>query len=372
VSAVLGASGAGANTGGGLAPASPRAPWLWSRRTDLLVFVGTAAVALMLVPLGRYLGASGHGDGPEWTWITGVLLVDVAHVWSTAFVVYLDPVELRRRRALYILTPIACWLVGFGLYQLGDATFWRAIAYLAIFHFVRQQWGWVAMYRGRAGERARLGRAIDAAAIYAATIYPLIVWHCRLPRAFSWMKDGDLARGLPARVADVAGIAYVAILAAYVAHALACARRGAINWGKHAVVVTTAACWYVGIVATNSDYAFTVTNVFIHGIPYLVLVFGYARAAAVEAPRGPSARLLAGGAIAFLATLWLVAYAEELIWDRNVWHDRPWLFGDAADAGPGLRAFLIPLLAVPQLTHYVLDGFLWRRASNPRLTRLLR
>jgi hypothetical protein len=29
------------------------------------------------------------------------------------------------------------------------------------------------------------------------------------------------------------------------------------------------------------------------------------------------------------------------------------------------------LLAVPQLTHYVLDGFLWKRAKNPRLGRLL-
>ena len=32
----------------------------------------------------------------------------------------------------------------------------------------------------------------------------------------------------------------------------------------------------------------------------------------------------------------------------------------------------VELLAVPQLTHYLLDGFLWRRASNPRLHHLLR
>jgi hypothetical protein len=349
-----------------------RDPWLWSRRTDLTVFLGTAAVALALVPLAPMLGVGADGSGPEWTWIAGVLLVDVAHVWSTAFVVYLDPVELRRRRTLYLATPIACWLAGIALYQLGEATFWRAIAYLAIFHFVRQQWGWVAMYRGRAGERGRLGKWIDAAAIYAATIYPLIVWHCELPRAFWWMREGDLADGLPARVGDVAGVVYLAILAAYVANAIASARRGRTSWGKHAVVATTAACWYVGIVATNSDYAFTVTNVFIHGVPYLVLVFAYARAAAAEAPRGASARVLAGGVVPFVATLWLLAYVEELIWDRHVWHDRTWLFGDGDDTGVTIRMLLIPLLAVPQLTHYVLDGFLWRRASNPRLARLLR
>jgi hypothetical protein len=31
----------------------------------------------------------------------------------------------------------------------------------------------------------------------------------------------------------------------------------------------------------------------------------------------------------------------------------------------GFENVLVPLLAVPQITHYVLDGFLWRRRSNP-------
>jgi hypothetical protein len=30
-----------------------------------------------------------------------------------------------------------------------------------------------------------------------------------------------------------------------------------------------------------------------------------------------------------------------------------------------LKTFVVPLLALPQLTHYVLDGFIWRRKSNP-------
>lgn len=355
-----------------------RGAWLWSPRCDLSVFVGTAAIALALVALGPMLGVLPGGSGPEWTWIVGVLMVDVAHVWSTAFVAYLDPVEFRRKRALYIAIPIAAWLVGIAVYQLGEARFWRAVAYLAIFHFVRQQWGWVALYRARAGERSQLGRTIDAAAIYAATLYPLLIWHTQLPKAFWWMREGDLV-ALPRYLSRGAGVVYAIILLAYVIAAVAGAhhrRRSAVpgpftNWGKHAVVGTTAACWYVGIVATNSDYAFTVTNVFIHGIPYLVLVFFYAHRAAPEAPHGPAARIVSRGFLAFLATLWVVAYCEELLWDRTVWHDRPWLFGDGSGAWSAIQAWLVPLLVVPQLTHYVLDGFLWRRSQNPRLPRLL-
>ncbi|OLE97463.1 MAG: hypothetical protein AUG75_08005 [Cyanobacteria bacterium 13_1_20CM_4_61_6] len=71
----------------------------------------------------------------------------------------------------------------------------------------------------------------------------------------------------------------------------------------------------------------------------------------------------------FLATLWLLAYAEELLWDRGVWHERAWLFGAAWDWS-SLKVFLVPLLALPQATHYVLDGFVWRRRSNPQLSSL--
>ena len=343
--------------------------WLFSAPIDLAVFGGTAAIALALVALGP------SREAPEWSWITGVLLVDVAHVWSTAFVVYLDPAEWRRRPALYAGVPIAAFVAGIGLYAWGEGAFWRTIAYLAVFHFIRQQYGWVMMYRARNGERDRFGRLLDGATIYIATLYPLAWWHARLPRGFSWMRDGDFISGLPAQVATAAGIAYVALLVAYVARAAAqILRREPVSWGKHLVVATTVACWYVGIIGTNSDYAFTITNVFIHGIPYMVLVYVYARAAArqPESRDGASARMLSRtrGVVVFLATIWLLAYVEEIVWDRAIWHDRSWLFGAGIDVG-GAAMVIAPLLAVPQLTHYVLDGFLWRRATNPRLGSLL-
>jgi hypothetical protein len=351
-------------------------PWLFSARLDLALFGGTAAIALGLaLALAPRVGAS----EPAWVWITGVLLVDVAHVWATAFVVYLDPAEWRRRRLLYAGVPAACFAVAVAVYATaGPAALWRAVAYLAVFHFVRQQYGWVMLYRARGGLRGSRGRWIDGATIYAATLYPLLAWHASLPREFAWMRPGDFVSGLPAWIAAAAGWVYAALLVAYVAHAL---RERPVIWGKHVVVATTAACWYVGIVGTNSDFAFTVTNVFIHGVPYLALVYLYARGAAAEAAsaRGAAAQIVgsarrprrgARGLVAFLATLWLVAYLEELLWDRAVWHDRPWLFGDGVDVG-GAALVIVPLLLTPQLAHYVLDAFLWRRSANPRLGRLL-
>ena len=202
----------------------------------------------------------------------------------------------------------------------------------------------------------------------AATLYPLAYWHAHLPRRFWWFLPGDFA-GVPAWVERVAFVVYCLALGAYAlrsAHAWPVAGGG--NPGKDLVVSTTAVCWYAGIVAYDSDYAFTVTNVVIHGVPYAALVWWYARARAART--GKVYRTLARWPV-FLATLWVMAYAEELLWDRGVWHERAWLFGGAWD-WESLKVFLVPLLALPQATHYILDGFVWRRRGNEHLSVLSR
>src|ERR687890_1356441 len=160
-----------------IADARPRAAarewWLFSPRVDAGVFLGSALASLALLWVGARAGVL-DADAPDWAWVPAVLLVDVAHVYATAFRVYFDAEELKRRAALYVLAPVIAYAMGVALYSEGEALFWRALAYLAVFHFVRQQYGWVALYRARSGERGRLGRWIDTAAIYAATVYPLI------------------------------------------------------------------------------------------------------------------------------------------------------------------------------------------------------
>jgi hypothetical protein len=95
----------------------------------------------------------------------------------------------------------------------------------------------------------------------------------------------------------------------------------------------------------------------------------YARARSVDAPRVAGSRLvLRGGLAAFCALLVAIAFFEEMIWDRLVWQSHPQLFGGSGAEAPllsaGLTAIVVPLLAVPQATHYVLDAVLWRRRDT--------
>lgn len=358
-------------------------PWLFSRNLDLAAFTAPAIVGLLLIAIfPQWITTT-----PPWLWIVAILLVDVAHVWSTIFITYFDRHELRLHPARYILIPLISWLLGSGAYHVGGATlFWTGLAYLAVFHFVRQQAGWVALYRIRLREGSA-GRLIDLAAVYAATIYPLIWWHTHLPRHYVWFLPGDFLTGLPQYIDRNGFPLYLGCLALYAGRALLNAHRGLpIAWGKHLLVSTTVATWYVGIVATNSETAFTVTNVFTHGLPYGLLVFHYARSR-TSRRTGVAATLLQGpwyvAALKFVVCLWVFSYLEEYCWDAWVWLEGKPIFGNAPRRAellakaPGysfsgasettFEQWLVPLLAVPQLTHYLLDGIFWKKRHNPEL-----
>jgi hypothetical protein len=337
--------------------------WLFSQRIDLTVFLGSALLSLILLALGSELGVL-NGESPEWTWVMAVLFIDVAHVWSTSFRVYFDIGEFKRRFWLYSLVPLFGYAIGVALYSEGELVFWKALAIVAVFHFVRQQYGWVNLYRRKLGETKTWTWWVDAVAVYIATVYPLAFWMTRLPRNFEWFVRDDFF-SLPTFVETVLFPLYLLALTAYLGKSVyQYFSEGFLNLGKDIVVMTTAVCWYVGIVWFNSDYAFTVTNVIIHGVPYFALIYVYTRMRRENT--GRVYRSLSSNWLAFLATLWAIAYFEELFWHRGVWHERQWLFGSDWEWGD-LKSFLVPLLALPQITHYVLDGFIWRRKNNPDL-----
>jgi len=336
-------------------------PWLVSAGWDVTVFGGSALAAFALLLWGRLSGLL-EGPVPAWTWVVTVLFVDVAHVWATAYRVYLDPEERARRPGLYLAIPLCCYVAGVLLYSSSAALFWRVLAYVAVFHFVRQQYGWVALYRRRLGSSTRLDRWLDDAAIYGATLYPLLYWHANLPREFEWFIAGDFLPGLPKQTAAALLPVHLAITGAYVVRqAFLIASGRPLSAGKNLVVATTWLIWFVGIVLFDSDYAFTVTNVLVHGIPYLALVWVHGRArwrlstVALARVFQPRAWPL------FLAPLFVAAWSEEWLWDRLVWHERAALFpGPSWLPAPESLALLVPLLALPQATHYVLDGWIWR------------
>ncbi|MEM7679307.1 MAG: hypothetical protein AAF449_25320, partial [Myxococcota bacterium] len=213
--------------------------WLVSARFDLAAFGLPAVFALLLVSLAPWLAPTGQTPLPMW--VIAVLMVDVAHVWSTIYRTYGDPAELRRRPWLYLGVPSLVYLIGAAVAAWSWSVFWTVLAYMAVFHFVRQQYGWVALYNRKDPEVGLWERRIDTAVIYLCTLFPLVWWHAHLPRRFHWFLPGDfLSVELSDEILEVMAGAYGLGLVAFVAAQVRRGWRDGPRWGKIVVVTSTA------------------------------------------------------------------------------------------------------------------------------------
>ena len=357
-----------------------RGPWLVSRAYDLGWFVapGVGAALLGVLLAIRWpepAAATGESRLDLAVWIGGVLLVDVAHVYASLYRTYLDPQARQLHREVLTYAPLAVMVLGVVAHLIAPLLFWSVLAYVAIFHFIKQHEGFVLLYLRR-GDQA--GRESDAQvrlarlSVWAGTALPVVYWHASLPRRFTWFMEGDLLVGLPTLVGTVAVWLQVPILAAFLVQRLALAWKGRGNPMVTALVLLPALLWNMGIVWFNDDRVFTVTNVLLHGIPYLALIWVTGGRDSVQRGLEGSGRRqlpVAVVAVVFYALLAFLALGEEALWDRLVWQDRPYLFGEGslelADLG---LAVAVSLLTVPQATHYVLDRHIWKVGErNPRL-----
>lgn len=341
-------------------------PWIGKPVTDIVFILLPPFVCLGVIGLfpGLFQNTKGITDT---AWVLLILLVDVAHVYSTLYRTYFDRKAFNRQRGILLMIPFAGFIVGVLFYSYSSLLFWRVLAYVAIFHFIRQQYGFMRVY-SRREPRGTFSSWTDLVVIYAATLYPLLYWHLSGPRNFNWFIAYDMIYFREDVLLLVFTWVYYVIVAVWLVkefyHLLS---SGKINIPKWLIITGTLVSWYFGIVYYNGDMAFTLLNVVSHGVPYMALIWLYGKKH-YSGNRNKN-RFLAlvfsrYGLILFLGILFLLAFAEEGLWDIAVWKEHENLFFSLGNKGFMLPekafAFIVPLLALPQITHYILDGFIWK------------
>jgi len=333
--------------------------WLHNPWQEIFLIMAPAILPVFLViAFSDYFQS--HEVSTGW-WILLVLCVDVGHVYSTLFRLYWDPKSYSAYGKLLIAIPVTGFAAGFALHLYEPAFFWRILAYFAAFHFVRQQYGFMRLY-SRHEQKLKWSRLIDALAIYNATLYPLLYWHVHATGKLAWFIKGDFVNLHLNEVFPFITYLYWAIVIVYAAKEIYLSWRD-INVPKNLIVFGTYLSWYVGIVFYQTDLIFTLLNVVAHGIPYMALIWLYGKK---KKPSNFSFNVK--GLAIFAAVLLSLAYVEEFMWDGFVWNDHPEIFPSfVSTVSPQhsmLLSGIVALLVLPQLTHYVLDGFIWRFSKD--------
>jgi hypothetical protein len=334
-------------------------PWLIDARKESLLILAPALVPVLLVILFQDYFLNSEVS-TAW-WVLLVLGIDVSHVYSTLFRLYWDKPTFIQHRRLLIVIPLVAFALGFSLHYYDSFVFWRTLAYVAVFHFVRQQYGFMRLY-SRKESRNQLHRFIDSLSIYNATLYPLLFWHVHATDKLGWFVKGDFIRLRIESWFPLITAAYLTIMVIYILKESWYLRRG-FNIPKNLIIAGTYSSWYVGIVLFQGDLIFTLLNVVAHGIPYMGLIWIYG-----EKKGTKDFSFTWKGVIVFSTVLLLLAYLEEFFWDGFVWNDHPEIFSTFIQLNviqsPMILSVVVALLVLPQITHYVLDGFIWRFSKD--------
>ncbi|MCF0069419.1 hypothetical protein LZD49_02990 [Dyadobacter sp. CY261] len=346
-----------------------RQPWLGKPLTDIVFILAPPFLSLLVVVYFPQIFRD-NADIPDSWWIVLILLIDVAHVYSTLYRTYLNRQLYARFKPLLIGIPVLALVIGSGIYLVNGIWFWRVLAYLAVYHFVRQQYGFMRLY-SRFEKTPAWYRYVDQFTVYYATIYPLLYWHLSGDRRFNWFVEHEFFISNSHAALWIATALYFIMLFVYTIkeiHYFLHFRT--LNVPRIAVITGTLVSWYFGIVYFNGDLAFTLLNVVSHGIPYMALIWIFGKKEAARAESGRLLPIFFGqyGVLLFLGLIFLLAYFEEGLWDRAVWKEHRNLFSlfyhFPLGADKSALALIVPFLAVPQITHYVIDGFIWKRGKD--------
>ncbi len=341
-------------------------PWIGKPIVDILFILLPPFACLGVIMLFPAWFQNDKGM-PDAAWVVLILLIDVAHVYSTLYRTYFDPQSFRKQKNLLLAIPFVSFVAGVLLYSVSALWFWRILAYVAIFHFIRQQYGFMRVYSRRETPGTWFA-IIDKITIYYAALYPMLYWHLKGPRNFNWFLENDLLYfQSPVLLQVLTGIYYLIVVVYILREVLSFIKSRFVNLPRLLVIAGTLISWYAGIVYFNGDMAFTLLNVVSHGIPYMALIWLFGKKNYTAPGKGNRFLQLlfsSKGLIIFIGLLFVFAFVEEGLWDWAVWQEHAKVFnmtwlGEISVSTKAL-SFIVPLLALPQITHYILDGFIWK------------
>ncbi len=124
---------------------------------------------------------------PVWLWIVLSVASDRAHSWVTIYRVYFDFDEFKKNAKLFLILPFLCWVGGVVAYKIDSSVFWRCIAYFAVYHQVRQNYGFFAIYSRQEKFEKNWMMSFDRFVLYFVAFFPFLYWHLH-PRTYTMFE----------------------------------------------------------------------------------------------------------------------------------------------------------------------------------------
>lgn len=331
--------------------------WVFSARADIILF--------LLLPF--FISLLNWATLPR-DWVLFLVYLafylDIFHVYLTAVPLVADPLGDRRTYFIkgFIISSVAFLLfLTFGIYSQATGKSFQVVTgqllnYGAIWHFYRQQYGWMRISSKKDSKTYNLNNSMDSSLIFVITIFPVLISHAPMLAEKTWFTGVPYAFELNDKVGLSLLILYWTTIFTYIISQIFFKKIGKINynWPKYIVIFSTFFCWYMSFMSSLKSGGIGYI-IFIHAIPYFYLVITNIKNGFNQGFR-ITLLTLVGIALAFLFMQSARFYFPETRYKFG-----PFLPIDLRWVPEHAQLVLWCLLLTPVLAHYLLDGFVWKR-----------
>lgn len=314
---------------------------------------------------------------PLWLFIF-IVIFDVAHVWATLYMVYFNKKALEKHKKLYILTPIIVFIITFFIINYDRSWFllFYIIWFLAVYHFIKQQIWFILIYAQKEENTNKIDKIMDKTIWWSITWIPILYWFCNLEtRNYIWFMPWEFFK-IDIEFFPIIWIIFVWIIFVYVIYeTIRIFIWKKVNYIKYLYIFVTFFIWFNWIVWNNSLIIFAFWNVFLHWLNYLWLSYHSTlnKMASWEYKANKIIeKFIKKWFVWFFIILFVIAIVEEYLWDQffrfevsELWWNT--FYDLAQNTNIYIFSIIISILTIPQITHYFLDWYIWKKDFNPKI-----
>jgi hypothetical protein len=319
--------------------------WIFSPKTDICVFWLPVAVAYIC---SFIFGALQEPPAiSSINFLFGLAIFDAGHVLATT-----GPVFRRKSEGklfAFRLGLILMTLFTLGSYLISRQLFFSIVAPLAVFHVMKQQYGWLMLSRRTFAEPLST-RLWDQVLLWNVMLAPVLWWLSPMSAAEkSYYMPKDFSFIVPSFVAQGALVLYVFINVAYVIHIFR--SKDALNWGKLSLLMATG-LWFFTLIFFPSKIAFFASLFYAHGIAYILYSqrdFAATQFTKMKGKWVPFVQIFAKKSLLFFIVVAAIGF---------VWRVGGTVAYKTFDVSSG--SLIEFALWYPLLVHYYFDSFIWR------------
>ena len=310
--------------------------WIFSPTIDLAFFLG-----LIAFTVGAFKLSEGQGynlDNIIGWYLFHECFAMLGHVSASTYPAILAMKSGKMNKNYFLLAVIFIASINFSLAHYSNTLFHVFFITTSLFHFSKQDIGWIRLSERKRGRRASY---LDDIMIYNIVFMPILIYlsdDSKLPKTAFVKGDFNWAT-LPGELSEPFSILYYSYTCFYLLYqGLDIYRTRQINLAKFVIIISTSICFWHGTEQTP----LWIARFFVHAVPYITHTYYHSK-------RKTAKPLL------FLNNIFVYFAAVTIMGGILMIDDK---YGSLFDNYSHLVA---PFIHTIVTTHIWIDSIIWRR-----------